>query len=500
MTDMSDKPEEHSQGNNLDADLNSDADELQRELEEALGSMNLGSLMEADEPVPAAAAAPGVKRGRVVSVEKNDIFVDMGGKSQGILPAEQFEDEPPPRVGDVIEVMIEGYDSAEGLLKLSRKGAVSAATWQSLEEGQIVEGRVTGHNKGGLELDIDGIRGFMPISQIELFRADDNLAPYTNQRLKCEVVDIRRDERSVVVSRKAVLQREAEQAKREMFESLREGTVVEGVVRTIMPYGAFVDIGGVDGLLHIGDMAYTRVNDPKDVVKEGQKIQVMILKIDRDDRKIGLGLKQVMPDPWSDVEVKYPPGAMVSGRITRLEGFGAFAEIEPGVEGLIPISEMTYERRIGHPREVVKEGDVMNLSVLNVDPAQRRISLSIKQAGPDPWEGASVRWPVDSVVEGVVKRITDFGAFVEVTTGVEGLLHISEISEDRIRRVEDVLKVGDTVQAKVLEVDEERRRMSLSIRQLKMMPDYTGEPAAAPPESQRPAKKRKKPLKGGLEW
>ncbi|HOQ87443.1 MAG TPA: S1 RNA-binding domain-containing protein, partial [Phycisphaerae bacterium] len=363
-----------------------------------------------------------------------------------------------------------------------------------------VEGRVTGHNKGGLELDIDGIRGFMPISQIELFRADDNLAPYVNQRLKCEVVDIRRDERSVVVSRKAVLQREAEQAKREKFESLQEGMVVTGTVRTIMPYGAFVDIGGVDGLLHVGDMSYTRVNDPKDVVKEGQKLQVMILKIDRETRKIGLGLKQVMPDPWSDVEMKYPPGSRVSGRITRLEGFGAFAELEPGVEGLIPISEMTYERRISHPRDVVKEGDVVHLAVLTVDPAKRRISLSIKQAGVDPWQGASVRWPAESTVEGVVKRVAEFGAFVELTPGVEGLIHISELSDERVRRVEDVVKIGQTVKAKVLEVDEGRRRMSLSIRALKESPDYTGEVSAEPAAPAAPPKKRKKPLKGGLEW
>jgi small subunit ribosomal protein S1 len=481
-------------------DKYSQDDDLQRELDEALGSMNIGSLMEADEPITAP-ATPGVRRGTVISIQKNDIFVDMGGKSQGILPAIQFEDEPLPREGDLIEVTIEGYNNAEGVLILSRKGAVQAASWQKMAEGMVVEGRVTGHNKGGLELDVDGIRAFMPISHIELFRVE-NLAPYDNQRLKCEVTDVRRDERSIVVSRRAILHREAEEAKQQAFESLQEGQMVSGTVRTIMPYGAFVDIGGVDGLLHVGDMAYTRVNDPKDIVKEGQKIQVKILKIDRDTRKIGLGLKQVMPDPWSTAAERYAPGGLVAGRITRLEGFGAFAELEPGVEGLIPISEMTYERRIGHPREVVKEGDVINLSVLSVDLERRRISLSIKQAGADPWQGASVRWPVDSVVEGTVKRTAEFGAFVELTSGVEGLIHISELSDDRIRRVEDVAKIGDAVRAKVLEVDEERRRMSLSIRALKANPDYTGEETApaAVPEAPAAPKKRKKPLKGGLEW
>jgi small subunit ribosomal protein S1 len=475
-------------------------EELQRELAEALGSMNVGSLMDTDEPV-AAPAAPGVKRGRVVSIQKNDIFVDMGGKSQGILPAIQFEDEPLPREGDLIEVTIEGYDNAEGCLILSRKGAVMAASWQNMQEGQIVEGRVTGHNKGGLELDVDGIRAFMPISQIELFRVEDNLAPYDNQRLKCEIVDVRRDERSIVVSRKAVLQEEAAEAKARTFQSLSEGDIVAGTVRTIMPYGAFVDIGGVDGLLHIGDMSYTRVADPKEIVKEGQKLQVKVLKIDRDTRKIGLGLKQVMPDPWSDVDMKYPPGTMVAGRITRLEQFGAFAEIEPGIEGLIPISEITYERRIAHPREAVKEGDVVNLVVLSNDVARRRISLSLKQAGVDPWQGASVRWPVDSVAEGVVKRTTEFGAFVELTPGVEGLVHISELTDEHVRKVESVVQIGQVVKARVLEVDEERRRVSLSIRQLKEMPDYMGEePPAAQVAAPTTPKKRKKPLKGGLEW
>ncbi len=480
----------------------SEAEELQRELEEALGSMNVGSLMEADEPV-VSPAAPGVKRGRVLSVQKNDIFIDMGGKSQGILPAIQFEDEPLPQEGDIVEVTIEGYNNAEGVLILSRKGAVTAASWQNMQEGQVVEGRVTDHNKGGLELDIDGIRAFMPISQLELFRVEsEHLNVYTNQRIKCEVIEVRRDERSIVVSRKAVLQREAEETKRQTFESLEVGTILEGTVRSIMPYGAFVDIGGVDGLLHVGDMAYTRVNDPNDIVKPGQKLQVKVLKIDREMRKVGLGLKQVMPDPWSTVAEKYTPGTLVAGRVTRMEGFGAFAELEPGIEGLIPISEMTYERRITHPREVVKEGDVIHLAVLSVDPERRRISLSIKQAGVDPWQGASVRWPVDSIVEGTVKRAAEFGVFVELSSGVEGLIHISELSEDRIRRVEDVVKVGEMVRVKVLEVDEERRRMSLSIRAIRVDPNYTGEDIAAPAPATaaQPAKKRKKPLKGGLEW
>ncbi|HOB75300.1 MAG TPA: S1 RNA-binding domain-containing protein [Phycisphaerae bacterium] len=480
---------------------------LAQELEEALGGMSLMDMMDEEEAAARAmrsAASPtakGVKRGQVLSVGPEDIFVDMGGKSTGVLPAAQFENEPLPAVGDWIEVTITGVDKKDNLLKLSRQGAVQAAAWESLEEGMIVEGRVTGHNKGGLELNIDGIKAFMPISQVERGRVED-LAPYVNQRLKCEVTDIRPDEKQIVVSRRNVLDREAEEEARRTFESLVEGQVVKGTVKTIMPYGAFVDIGGMDGLLHIKDMAFTRVEKPEDVVRTGQQIEVMILKIDRDTRKLSLGLKQVMPDPWNDADVKWPVDSIVTGRVTRLEGFGAFVELEPGVEGLVPISEMTFERRIKHPSEIVKAGDVIKVKVLKVDIAARRISLSIKQVGDDPWTGASARWPVDSVVTGTVKRLAEFGAFVELSPGVEGLIHISELSEQRVRVPADVVREGQQVTCKVLEVDEDRRRISLSIKRLKEDPNYTGETTNAPsaPEAPKPEKKRKKPLKGGLEW
>jgi len=480
-------------------EVDSDA-ALQQELDEALGSMSIESLMDSDAPGSQRAVGEGVRKGRVIAVHGEDIFVDMGGKSQGLLPAGQFESESLPAEGDVVEVTIEGYDRTDGLLLLSRQGAVQAATWARLEEGAVVEGRVTGHNKGGLELDINGIKGFMPISQIGFERIEsDELGSYVNQRLRCQVVEIRRDERTLVVSRRDVLKLQEEQARQEAFENLAEGQIVHGTVKTIMPYGVFVDIGGVDGLVHISDMSHSRIDDPGVLVKEGQQLEVMVLKIDRETRKIGLGLKQVMPDPWADVGSKFPPDTVVSGRITKLMEFGAFVELEPGVEGLIPISEMTFERRIHHPREVVSEGEIVKVLVLNVDPQAGRISLSIKQVGDDPWMGASVRWPADSVAQGTVTRVTEFGAFVQLAPGVEGLVHISELSDTRVQRVSDVAKEGQSVQAKVLNVDEDRRRISLSIKQLADMADYTGLAAAAD-EPPRPKKKRKKPLKGGLDW
>jgi len=482
------------------AELPDSDEELERELAEALGGMNLESLMEADALLhaPAAAEAEGVRRGRVIAVQDGEVFVDLGGKSQGVLSAEQLADEKLPAVGDVIEVTIEGYDRSEGLLLLSRRGAIQAATWRTLSEGQLVEGRVTGHNKGGLTLDVNGIKAFMPISQIDFERIEtDDLRRFVNRRLTCEVVEVRRSERTIVVSRRNALQRERERVRAERLEELKEGQLVTGTVKTIMPYGVFVDIGGIDGLVHIADLSYTRVEDPGEVVKEGQQLEVKVLSVDRENRRVGLGLKQVMPDPWKDVESKYAPGSLQTGRVTRLAEFGAFVELEPGVEGLVPVGEITYERRIARPGEVLAEGQVVQVRVLSVDPAAGRISLSIKQAGEDPWIGASVRWPEDSGAEGVVTRIAEFGAFVEMAPGVEGLIHISELSDRRIRRVEDVVKVGQPVKVKVLSVDEDRRRMSLSLKQYveTRTPDAPVEAVPA-----RPAKKRKKPLKGGLDW
>jgi len=472
-------------------------DDLDQEINEAIGDISLMDMLELEEPTmpDAQPQGEGVKYGKVIAIHGEDIFVDMGGKSQGVLTADQFRGKDLPKVGDTVEVTIEGYDKNDGLLILSREGAVTAATWATLQEGQVVEGRVTGQNKGGLEIDINGIKAFMPVSHIELVRVED-LKPYVNRRLKCQVIDVIRSEQKVVVSRREILKQEEERARQEQFETLQEGQIVKGVVRTIMPYGAFVDIGGMDGLLHIGDMKYTRVEDPNEVVKEGQSLEVKILKIDRDTRKLSLGLKQVMPDPWADAANKWPEDTIVSGRVTRNAEFGSFVELEEGVEGLVPISEMTYERRIRHPDEIVKVGDVIKVRVMKVDTESKRISLSIKQVGDDPWMGASARWPVESVVEGVVKRLADFGAFVELTAGVEGLVHISELSNERVRMVAEVVREGQTVKAKVLEVDEDRRRISLSIKQVVDAPDYTGEVSEQP---ERPKKKRKKPLKGGLE-
>ncbi len=469
---------------------------LQQEVDAALGTMSLMDM--ADEPrVTTNGSSADLRRGTVAAIQRDDILVDLGSKSTGILPIKQLGEEPVPEVGDTIEVLVTGYNESEGLLVLSRKDAVLAATWDSVKKGQRVEGRVIGFNAGGLELRVDGLAAFMPFSQVERHRVDeDDIALYVNKRLPCQVIEIRRKDKTLVVSRRALLEREAADARAHLFESLQEDQDVRGTVRSIMPYGAFVDIGGADGLLHVRDLGYARIEDPASVVHVGQELTVRVLKIDRENKKIALGLKQTLADPWTDAVSKWPVDELVSGRITRLTAFGAFVELAEGVEGLVPISEMTFGRRIGHPKEVVQEGEIVQVRVLAVDIERHRISLSIKRVGEDPWMGASIRWTTDSVAEGTVTRLTEFGAFVELASGVEGLVHISELSQGHVHSAGDAVKVGQTVQAKVLGVDEERRRISLSIKQLSTVPEYTG--TAEPTEPAKP-KKRKKPLRGGLE-
>ena len=476
-------------------------DDIQQQIEQALGDASIFDLLDAEERALRRTGKQNIQKGTVVAVHNDDVFVDIGGKSQGILPAKQFEGEI-PKPGEQVEVVVEQYKPDEGLVLLSLPGAVKDADWDTLEVGQIVEGVVTGHNKGGLELKINGIRAFMPISQIEMFQVDD-LHPYVNQKLKCQVIEIDKANKNLVVSRRFVLERELAEKRQKLIDELYEGKTVEGIVKNIMPYGAFVDIGGLDGLLHVRDMSHRRVDDPNEIVHPGQKLELVVLKFDKEEQKLSLGLKQIKPDPWKNVLEKYQPGAVITGRISKLENFGAFVELEEGIEGLIPIGEITYERRIKHPSEILKTGEIVKVKVMQVDPQRKRMSLSIKQVGDDPWLGASVRWPVDSVIEGTVTKITDFGAFVQIAAGVEGLVHISEISDKKIRTPADVLKIGEKVKAKVLSVDEENRRISLSIKQLSSAADYSSEQADVDGQSEakspKKAKKRKKPLKGGLD-
>lgn len=364
-----------------------DADaKLDAQIDAALEGVSMDALYGFDKP--RSAGESGIRRGRIVSIEKDDVFVDLGGKSQGIVPAAQFEE--PPVVGQEMEFNVERYDPAEGLLILSRQGAAAAnVTWETLEVGQIVEGTVSGVNKGGLEVTVKQMRAFMPAGQVDLYHVPD-LAQFVNQKITAEVTAFEREGRNIVLSRRNVLERAREEQKKKLMEELAEGQIRRGVVRNVMDFGAFVDLGGVDGLLHVSEISFRRVRNAAEAVKIGDVLDVKVLRIDRQTGKLSLSLKQVRGvDPWNDAASKYAVGSIFTGRVAKIESFGAFIEVEEGIEGLLPISEMS-DRRIRSPEEIVKEGDTIRLVVLSVDPMARRMSFSLKQvAAAMPQETSS---------------------------------------------------------------------------------------------------------------
>jgi small subunit ribosomal protein S1 len=468
---------------------------LDREVEAALGGMSIDDLYGAAEASkgPAESYAKGTRKGKIISVTPDDVMVDFGGKSQGIAPMEQFETEPV--VGQEMEFNVERYDPSEGLLILARKGAAaSKVTWETLEVGQVVEGTVSGVNKGGLEVDVKGMRAFMPAGQVDIYFNPD-LSVFLNQKVKAEVTQFDARSRNIILSRRNILEREKEEAKGKLMEELAEGQVRRGTVRSVMDFGAFVDLGGVDGLLHISEMSFRRGHKPSEFVKIGDVIDVKIIRIDRETGKLSLSLKQARGvDPWGDAATKYAVGSQITGRVTKVEQFGAFIEVEEGIEGLLPVSEISWQR-IKHPSDVVREGDTVRLVVLSVDQVARKMSFSLKQAGPDPWKQVNEKYATEMVVSGTVTRTVDFGAFVELEPGLEGLVHISELSDRQVRQTTDVVKTGQQVQVRIIEIDAEARRISLSIK--RAVGAAAGTTTSAVPT---PAKKRKTPLRGGLDF
>ncbi len=447
-------------------DLNETTPELEKEIAEALGDMSVMDLVEQPkltEPNPVAHAGDhAMAKGKVVAVHDDDVFIDLGGKSQGIVPLSQFD--KAPELGAELEFVVEGVLGDEGLVKLSRQGAVEKATWQSLERGMVVEARVTGSNTGGLELKIAGQRAFMPASQIDLHRVE-NLNEFLNQKLKCQVIELDRRGKKIVLSRRAVMETERAAEREKVLENIKPGDLMDGVVSSIKDYGAFVDLGGVDGMVHVSDLAYQRVSKVEQVVKVGDKVRVKVLSIEADKQRIALSLKDALPNPWENLGDRYPVGGQVTGEVVKLASFGAFIEVEPGVEGLVPMSELSWGR-VASAGAVLKKGDRINAKVLSVEPERQRMSLSIKQLGEDPWHAVDATYPPESTVTGTVTRTTDFGAFVELEPGIEGMVHISELSNKRVASVEDAVKVGQEVQAMVLAVDSGKRRIGLSLKAL----------------------------------
>jgi len=409
-----------------------------------------------------------VVKGTIVQVNPDSVIVDVGFKSEGLIPLHEFADEKGEinvNVGDVYDVLIERTESDSGLISLSKEKADRQKIWNSLEEDAVVEGRIVSRIKGGLSVDI-GVNAFLPGSQVDL-RPVRNLDKLLGETFQFKIIKLNKRRGNIVLSRRVLLEDQRENLRGDTLKTLEEGQVIEGVVKNLTDYGAFIDLGGIDGLLHITDMSWGRVSHPSDILAVGDKIKVKVLKFDREKERGSLGLKQIAPDPWLEVEQKYPVGIRVKGKVVSLTDYGAFVELEEGVEGLIHVSEMSWTKRIKHPNKVLNIGDEVESVVLALDIPNRRISLGLKQAEQNPWEIIGEKFPVGTIIEGQVKNITDFGIFVGVDEGIDGLVHISDLSWiKRIKHPSELYKKGDLVRAVVLNIDRENERFSLGIKQL----------------------------------
>ena len=414
----------------------------------------------------------GLVRGRVLQVRSGFVMLDMGYKSDGIIPVEQFsEDELRAlKPGDELEVLLEAAEDPNGNLLLSREKAKKMEVWdhlnQAYQTGAPVKGRVVSTTKGGLTVDVSGVTAFLPGSQIDV-KPVHALHSLVGQVLEMKIIKMNSGRGNMVLSRRVLMEKDQDARRQQTLASLTEGKTVRGVIKNITEYGAFVDLGGIDGLLHVTDMSWCRINHPSELCKVGDTIDVVVLKYDRERQKVSLGLKQKTQDPWLSVAEKYPVGSRVRGKVTSLTDYGAFVELEHGIEGLVHVSEMSWTQKIKHPSKILSVGGVIDTQVLAVDPSAKRIALGMKQLEPNPWHSIGERYPAGSLVEGKVRTITDFGAFIGLEEGIDGLVHISDLSWTRhIKHPSEVLKKGQTLKAVVLSTDPQKERISLGIKQL----------------------------------
>jgi small subunit ribosomal protein S1 len=410
--------------------------------------------------------------GTVLLITRDNVIIDINYKCEGQVPLAEFLDHDGNvmvKEGDEVDVFFEGTETENGTVMLSHAKAEKFKVWRELEQAfqneSPVEGVILGKVKGGLQVDI-GVPAFLPGSHVDL-RPARNLDRYVGQRGRFQILKFNRARGNVVVSRRSVIERERTSLKEETLKVLEEGVILEGTVKNITDYGAFVDLGGIDGLLHITDMAWGRLQHPSEVLKVGEKVKVVVLKYDQGRERVSLGMKQIMPDPWTKATESYPVGARLRGKVVSVTDYGAFVELEKGVEGLIHVSEMSWSKRAVHPSKVVNVGDMVEVQVLGVDEGNRRISLGLKQTEPNPWEALADIHPIGSTIKGKVKSITDFGVFVEIEPGIDGLVHISDLSwTKKVRHPSEVYKKGDEVEAVVLGIEVEHERVSLGVKQL----------------------------------
>jgi small subunit ribosomal protein S1 len=417
-----------------------------------------------------------VVRGKVLSMDEDFVQIDIGFKSEGLVPTWEFMDDDGTMLvalGDEVDVLLEEAEDSSGRIVLSKEKADRLKIWDEISRAykadEPVEGTVVARVKGGLAVDI-GVKAFLPGSQVDL-RPVRNLEHVVNQKLKFKIIKFNKRRGNIVLSRRALLETERKRLRETTLETLAPGQIIDGVIKNLTDYGAFIDLGGIDGLLHVTDMSWGRVNHPSELFQVGDEIKVKVLKFDADTERVSLGLKQIQPDPWIDASMRYPISRRIEGKVVSLAEYGAFVELEPGIEGLIHVSEISWTKRIKHPSKVVSVGDTVEAVILDVDERERKISLGMKQIEPNPWSVIEERYPINTKVSGTIRNITNFGIFVGLEEGIDGLVHVSDISwTEQIKHPSEKFKKGDTVEAVVLKIDKENEKFSLGIKQLEANP------------------------------
>jgi len=443
-------------------------DEVERRVEEIMGPRG-SPLPPGVEDSIKSFEADTILKGRIVNVVNDEVVVDVGYKSEGIIAISEFEDPTAIDIGDMVEVLLESVEDETGSIVLSKRRADRLRGWERIvtthKEGDVIRGKVTRKIKGGLLVDI-GVPVFLPASQVSIRRTGD-ISEFIGQEVEAKIIKIDESRMNIVVSRRKLIEEERERQKRQLLSEIAEGQIRRGAVKNLADFGAFVDLGGIDGLLHITDMSWGRVGHPSEVVRVDQEVDVLVLKVDKERERIALGLKQLTPSPWKSVEDRYPIGTRMNGEVTNIMNYGAFVKIEDGLEGLVHISEMSWTKRVTHPSELVKVGDKVEVVVLDINKEKKEISLGMKQTETNPWTLVEKKYPVATVIEGTVRNLTNYGAFVEIEEGVDGLLHVSDMSWTRkVGHPSEVVNKGDKVRAVVLQVDQEKKRVALGLKQM----------------------------------
>jgi len=471
---------------NLIASLGIADDEAMAMLEDAFGAdADTETRMDTILADQATDLSPGkLIKGTVIGFAGDDVVVEVGLKSEGLIPREEFAAMTDLKIGDEVDVLLESLEGEDGLIELSKRKADRQIAWQRIvdttKEEDIVEGTVMRKIKGGLLVDI-GVPVFLPASQVDI-RRPHNLDEFIGRKVRAEILKIDTERRNIVISRRKLVEHERSAAKQNLMANITEGQVITGTVKNIADFGAFVDLGGIDGLLHITDMSWGRINHPSELLKIDDKVEVKVLNIDREKEKIALGLKQTESSPWEAIEGKYPVGARIKGEVVNIMSYGAFIRLEDGIEGLVHISEMSWTRRVNHPSEIVSPGEEIDVVVLEIDKNKQEISLGMKQTEVNPWELVSEKYPNGTIVTGTIRNLANYGAFVEIEPGIDGLLHISDMSwTKKVTHPNELYKKGDEVQCVVLDVDRDKQRISLGIKQLSEDPWVEAIPGAYQP-------------------